>query len=77
MRVMVVGCGCLFSRCKLHRFAADTKEWKERGVGDCKLLKNRGTGKVRLMLRQEKTNKLVMNHIGTRVRVVGHGVFVS
>ncbi len=46
------------------RFAPDIKEWKERGIGEAKLLKNRSTGKVRVLLRQEKTNKLVMNHNG-------------
>ena len=53
------------SRCKLHRFAADSKEWKERGTGDVKLLKNASTGMVRAVMRQEKTNKLVLNHFGT------------
>jgi Ran-binding protein 1 len=52
------------SRSKLMRFAPDIKEWKERGIGEAKLLKNRSTGKVRVLLRQEKTNKLVMNHNG-------------
>jgi hypothetical protein len=61
-----VGCVCVVtSRAKLLRFASDTKEWKERGVGDVKLLKHKDTGKVRILLRQEKTNKVVMNHIGT------------
>eukprot|EP00455_Lapot_gusevi_P036407 TRINITY_DN4050_c0_g1_i1.p2 TRINITY_DN4050_c0_g1~~TRINITY_DN4050_c0_g1_i1.p2 ORF type:complete len:181 (-),score=67.96 TRINITY_DN4050_c0_g1_i1:224-766(-) len=50
-------------RSKLYRFAAATKEWKERGTGDVKLLKHRETGKIRILLRQEKTNKLVMNHL--------------
>ena len=52
------------SRCKLHRFAADSKEWKERGTGDIKLLKNQATGMIRAVMRQEKTNKLVLNHFG-------------
>jgi hypothetical protein len=52
------------SRCKLHRFAAESKEWKERGTGDVKLLKNASTGMVRAVMRQEKTNKLVLNHFG-------------
>jgi len=47
-------------RSKLYRF--HDGEWKERGLGDAKLLKHKQTGKVRLMLRQEKTMKIVANH---------------
>ena len=49
-------------RCRLYRFAKESKEWKERGTGDIKLLKNKDSKLVRIILRQEKTNKLVMNH---------------
>jgi Ran-binding protein 1 len=37
-------------------------EWKERGTGDVKFLKNNSNGRVRLLMRQEKTNKIVANH---------------
>jgi Ran-binding protein 1 len=37
-------------------------EWKERGTGDVKLLKNKANGRVRLLMRQEKTLKIVANH---------------
>jgi Ran-binding protein 1 len=37
-------------------------EWKERGTGDVKLLKNKANGRVRLLMRQEKTMKIVANH---------------
>ena len=37
-------------------------EWKERGTGDVKLLKNKSSGRVRLLMRQEKTMKIVANH---------------
>ena len=47
-------------RSKLYRFRDG--EWKERGLGEAKLLKHRQTGKVRFMLRQEKTLKIVANH---------------
>ena len=35
--------------------------WKERGTGDVKLLKNKETGKVRLLMRREKTMKICAN----------------
>ena len=37
-------------------------EWKERGTGDVKLLKNKQNARVRLLMRQEKTMKIVANH---------------
>lgn len=52
----------LFSRARLYRFAAETKEWKERGTGDVKFLKNKESNVVRCVMRQEKTNKLCLNH---------------
>lgn len=50
-------------RCALYRFEASSSEWKERGKGDVKLLRNKSTHKVRLLMRQEKTLKICMNHI--------------
>lgn len=49
-------------RCALYRFDSANNEWKERGKGDVKMLKNKSSGKVRLLLRQDKTGKLCMNH---------------
>jgi len=52
-------------RCKLFRFVTDKEDggqWKERGTGDVKLLKNEGKGLVRLLMRQEKTLKIRANH---------------
>lgn len=46
-------------RSKLYRFRDD--EWKERGLGAAKLLKNKADGRVRFLLRQEKTGKVVAN----------------
>nr|PVC51767.1 Ran binding protein 1 [Theileria orientalis] len=52
-------------RSKLYRWATDTDGtgvWKERGLGESKLLKHKTTGKIRFLLRQEKTFKVVANH---------------
>lgn len=54
-----------YRRAKLFRFERDTKEWKERGTGDVKLLKNRDNKKVRLVMRRDKTLKVCANHIGS------------
>ena len=50
-------------RSALYRFDSAVSEWKERGKGDVKLLKSKTTGKVRVLMRQEKTLKLCANHI--------------
>jgi Ran-binding protein 1 len=47
-------------RAKLFRFT--TGEWKERGVGDIKFLKHKETGKIRALMRREKTLKICANH---------------
>ncbi|CDI78972.1 ran-specific GTPase-activating protein, putative [Eimeria acervulina] len=48
-------------RSKLYRWAAGS-EWKERGLGEAKLLQHKETKKIRFLLRQEKTLKIVANH---------------
>ncbi|KAF4006024.1 RanBP1 domain family protein [Saccharomyces cerevisiae] len=47
-------------RAKLFRFDTDAKEWKERGTGDCKFLKNKKTNKVRILMRRDKTLRFVL-----------------
>ena len=37
-------------RAKLYRFAKETGEWKERGLGDIKLLEHRQTHAIRYVL---------------------------
>lgn len=51
-------------RAKLYRWAKEAGEWKERGLGEAKLLKHKQSGKTRFLLRQEKTLKIVANHYG-------------
>ncbi|CAK0839662.1 unnamed protein product [Prorocentrum cordatum] len=47
-------------RSKLYRFK--NGEWKERGLGDARLLRHFASGRVRFLMRQEKTGKIVANH---------------
>lgn len=49
-------------RAKLFKFDAESKEWKERGTGDVKLLKHKENGKTRLVMRRDKTLKVCANH---------------
>ena len=47
---------CIYrERCKLFRFRDN--QWKERGIGNAKLLRNNDTKRVRFVMRQEKTLK--------------------
>jgi Ran-binding protein 1 len=48
-------------RAKLFRFDKAAVEWKERGTGDVKLLKDRNGGKVRVVMRRDKTLKVCAN----------------
>ncbi|MCQ2817536.1 MAG: hypothetical protein MJ252_09760 [archaeon] len=46
-------------RGRLYRFRAN--EWKERGTGEIRLLRNNADKKIRFILRQDKTLKCVAN----------------
>lgn len=39
------------------------KQWRERGVGEMKILKHKEHKKSRLLMRQEKTMKVICNHV--------------
>jgi len=46
------------------------KTWKERGIREARLLKHKEHGKIRLLMRQEKTMKVIVNHvIDPRIRL--------
>ncbi|XP_022179674.1 E3 SUMO-protein ligase RanBP2 isoform X2 [Myzus persicae] len=47
-------------RAKLYKYIE--KEWKEKGIGILKILKNRDTNKVRLVMRREQVHKVCANH---------------
>uniref|UniRef100_A0A8C6Y7Q6 RAN binding protein 2 n=1 Tax=Naja naja TaxID=35670 RepID=A0A8C6Y7Q6_NAJNA len=49
-------------RVKLFRFDAEIKQWKERGVGNLKILKNEVNGKLRMLMRREQVLKVCANH---------------
>ncbi|MBN3309367.1 RBP2 ligase, partial [Amia calva] len=49
-------------RVKLFRFDPETSQWKERGVGNLKLLKNRANGRLRVLMRREQVLKVCANH---------------
>jgi len=49
-------------RATLYRWDASTKEWKERGVGELKILLHPAKQTYRLLLRREQIHKLVLNH---------------
>lgn len=61
---MLIGLLVICRKSKLYRFVKEGNQWKERGVGVVKLLKHKETGKVRLVMRQNKTLKICANHLG-------------
>jgi Ran-binding protein 1 len=53
---------CIFKmRAKLYRMRDE--QWKERGTGNCKLMRHKESKKIRFVMRQEKTLKPVANFI--------------
>lgn len=54
----------------MFRFDKSGNEWKERGTGELKLLQHKGSGKIRLVMRRDKTLKICANHAST-ARAIG------
>lgn len=54
-------------RAKLFKFDRDTREWKERGTGDVRLLNHKENHKTRLVMRRDKTLKVCANHYGMKL----------
>ncbi|XP_033628419.1 ran-specific GTPase-activating protein-like [Asterias rubens] len=55
-------------RSKLYRYESNSEppEWKERGVGDVKILKHKNNqGRARILMRRDKTLKICANHFIT------------
>ena len=52
-------------RVKLYRYDKDTTQWKERGVGNLKLLKHKITGQIRVLMRRDQIWKVCANHFLT------------
>nr|XP_045375645.1 E3 SUMO-protein ligase RanBP2 isoform X1 [Camelus bactrianus] len=50
------------NRAKLFRFDGGSREWKERGVGNVKILRHKTSGKIRLLMRREQVLKICANH---------------
>lgn len=50
-------------RAKLYRFVDN--EWKERGLGDIKILRHYESRKLRVVMRREQVLKLCLNHFLT------------
>ena len=49
-----------YHRTKLFRFVEN--EWKERGVGEVRILRSKQTNKARILMRREQVLKICMNH---------------
>ena len=46
------------------------KNWRERGIGEVRLLRHREHNRLRLLMRQEKTMKVIANHaIDPRIKL--------
>uniref|UniRef100_A0A8C5APR3 RanBD1 domain-containing protein n=1 Tax=Gadus morhua TaxID=8049 RepID=A0A8C5APR3_GADMO len=49
-------------RAKLYRYDKDLNQWKERGIGEIRILQNFDTRRVRLIMRRDQVLKICCNH---------------
>jgi Ran-binding protein 1 len=63
-------------RAKLFKFDRESREWKERGTGDVRLLKHKENGKTRLVMRRDKTLKVCANHYGMMLLMATYGTLL-
>ena len=54
-------------RSKVYRWRE--KQWKERGIGELKFLRHQKTQRIRILMRQEKTLKIVANHYSKKIEI--------
>ena len=60
-------------RAKLFRYDSKTKQFKERGIGNIKILKYLDTGRIRILMRREQILKLCCNHyIAAGMKIDNH-----
>lgn len=62
----------LCQRAKLFRLVTTNGgvEWKERGIGNIKILLNPETGKVRILMRRDQVHKICANHFLTKDMII-------
>ena len=48
--------------CKLYRYSRELYEWVDRGIGKIKILKHKTTGIYRIVMRQNQTYIVRLNH---------------
>ena len=67
-------------RAKLYRYCESlldvgtgNKQWNDRGIGDVRFMKHKETGKIRLLMRREKTLKVCANfHVKPGTKIEEH-----
>lgn len=47
-------------RCKLFKFEQENKEWKEKGVGDLKILQHKQTQSIRILMRRDQVRGVLI-----------------